>query len=535
MIPNKLQRRTVVIGLDGATWDLIDPWMKGGLLPTFKKLVENGVRGHLKSTIPPHSAPAWTSAFTGVNPGKHNIFCFSKRAGYDLKLTLSSDRKAKPIWTILSEKGYRVVVINVPGTYPPEKVNGIMVSGMVGAPAVLPNYTYPKQLQDKLDKIGYVIDYVGTKIGDKERAMRRIYNMIEKRRLIMIELLKDLKWDLFTIVFTSLDRTQHALWHTINKDLSQSACIASKFQSLIQEVYAKLDSLLAEILDIVGNDTNVIVMSDHGFGPVLTTFHLNNWLRDNSYLVQKKTDTQRLYYNQLSINHIRKLVERFLAIFAPNARNKIMTHRKFEKMVSGGLLKNVDWSRTTAWALPEGFIAINLNGREPLGIIKGGEQYKKIRNELSEKLLKIKNPATGDKIVQEVYFSERLYSGKYKQEAPDILVQLKEGYVCDISLGKELFASSNTINGAHRLRGIFLASGPDIARGLKVDDIEIIDIVPTILHLMNLAISKEIEGRVMKEIFDKQGDPASRPTIKEPVNREKQRVRSKITEIKSKL
>lgn len=127
-----MSKRLMVLGLDGAEWKLIKRWVDQGKLPTFKRLIDNGTYGLLKSTIPISSAPAWTSAFTGVNPAKHNIFEFFISKGYGIRLTNATDRKAKAVWELLSEKGLKVIVINVPMTYPPDRVNGIMISGIVG-------------------------------------------------------------------------------------------------------------------------------------------------------------------------------------------------------------------------------------------------------------------------------------------------------------------------------------------------------------------------------------------------------------------
>ena len=216
--------KVLVIGLDGATWDLIKPWANQGKLPTFKKLIDNGVHGNLKSTIPPWTVPAWNCMLTGKNPGKLGVFSYlTERESNSYTFHpyfLVNKPKKNTIIDILSENDKIVCSVNIPSTHFAYKINGCMVAGWLYHPSR--SITYPEKLKLELDTVtsGYEIDVEksrfihgnGTQIENSKEFLNDLYRITEKRFKVTEYLMNKYDWDFFFVVFTGIDRIQHELW-----------------------------------------------------------------------------------------------------------------------------------------------------------------------------------------------------------------------------------------------------------------------------------------------------------------------------------
>jgi len=524
------KRKVLVIGLDGATWDLIDPWMKAGHLPTFKQFVDRGTRGHLKSTIPAHTGPAWTTAFTGVNPGKHNVYGFFTIKDYEMKIVLSSDRKAKPIWSMLSEKGFKVNVINAMCFYPPDEVNGFMVGGMPGMLDKLPNIAYPAELQKRLNEIDYKVE-----IGFvKEKILDRVFEVIEKRKEITLELSQKIDWDLNIVVFIATDRVQHSFWNIdVDKNSVKEFESDSENKNLILNTYKKLDSVLMELTEKIGKDANTIIISDHGFGRIRKSIYLNNWLESRGLLKRMDVTEDNPVKRNSILRSIKSMARGLGKILLPRKTEKIMAERKLQRLMDRRKKDNIDWKNTKIRALPEGFLEINLIGRQPKGLIESGQQLEELKNQIKNELSNLKDPENGEKVVNQVFTREELYHGPYVKNAPDMWVKPREGYVFSPGFGKNMFEILPRITGSHRDYGIFLAFGPDIKKNSEIKDLSLLDISPTILHLLEIPIPMEMDGQVLTGIYRKDSKAAARKIELEEMSKEKKKLMSKISRIKS--
>lgn len=281
--------RVLVIGLDGATFDIMGPLVKEGKLPTIAGLMKEGTSGNLKSTIPFVTAPAWTSFMTGKNPGKHGVFGFleRKRDSYERVLVDGSAIRAKTLWEILSESGKKSIVVNVPMTYPPRKINGLLISGM-GAPAS-ENFCYPTAVQRELGDYRVDTDVI-YRPGREEEFLDDLDDVTRKRRKVVLTLLKR-DWDFFMCVFVGLDRVQHHFWRFIDPDNpSYDEDAAKRFGSVITDYYQRMDKIIKEMVENAG-DASVVLMSDHGFGPVHKIFDVSTFLAQLGLL---KRGTERL-------------------------------------------------------------------------------------------------------------------------------------------------------------------------------------------------------------------------------------------------
>jgi predicted AlkP superfamily phosphohydrolase/phosphomutase len=512
--------KVVVIGLDGATFDIIDPLIAKGRMPNLHSIIKRGVRGDLESTIPPLSPVAWTSFMTGTKPGKHGIFDFlsSKPGSYQFQAINATSRKAEPIWKIVSKTGKKVGVVNVPMTYPADKVNGFMIAGL-DSPTVKSKFTFepPELYSEIMEKIGnYIInqDIVINSKSDNPRYFQGIVDMIENQTAAVKYLMKTRDMDLLIYVSTATDFIQHGSWKYIEEnhpDYREE--LHEKYGSDIYKIYEKMDNVLGEIIKNIDPETTIIIMSDHGQGPLYKFFSLNDWLRKEGYFHVNLGYQRNAKYRVLT--HLRKLVDNlFLGLGMNSGYETIqkITGRfrgKITSVISSLYTNNIDWNRTTAFC--EGSypaIFINLQGKYPNGRVKHGEEYEKLRDEIISKLKGFKDPHTGEEIVDEIYKTEEIYPGEVNGTPPDLICALKDGYhgggraeQLYLGLDENKLFCSHRWSGQHRMNGIFIAAGPSIRANTTISNAHIVDIAPTILYQMGLPIPLVMDGKVLEEIF----------------------------------
>ncbi|HSF80119.1 MAG TPA: alkaline phosphatase family protein [Anaerolineales bacterium] len=286
-------KRVLIIGIDGATFDLVKPWLEAGSLPNLQKIYEGGASCVLLSTLPSNSPPAWTSFMTGMNPGKHGLYGFTRvvpEQGYSRKINSGAVRKVPSVFQYLTTLGYRSAAINMPMLYPPDPINGVIVTG-IDTPGTDSEFTYPHELRHKIFELipNYILDVRswGAFLTTEKRAhlFEDIINMIDHRKKLTLQLLSEETWDLFSVVFTATDRAQHFFWRYLDKNHPlYDPDEAAKYKDAIWLVHKKIDDAIGELLAYCDEDTTVAVMSDHGFGPQLRLFRLNQWMLENGFL-----------------------------------------------------------------------------------------------------------------------------------------------------------------------------------------------------------------------------------------------------------
>lgn len=531
----------LVIGLDGASFALIRPWMEEGKLPTFSMLSKNGVSGTLTSVFPPASPVAWTSFSTGKNPGKHGVMDFEMRQNADYTRTVVTGNHidGKTLWVLLSESGKRVGVAYVPfGTYPLEEVNGFMIPG-VFSPQNAP--TYPSSLKEEL--INEIDDFEMTMKpypyvpGMEEDYLRKITKATEKVAEVTLYLIEKYPWDLFMTTFFYGDSIQHYFWKYVD---SQHPAYNSeegrKYENSILEYYQKVDDIIKVILSKIGKHTVVILMSDHGVGAVFRYVYINHWLRKIGLLKLKRESRnrslRRYLSRQLTRQGIFDVVEktklsRILLKIVPS----VFLTKEYESLLLGSrlTLSDVDWTQTKAYSAGWlGQIFINLKGRESSGIVKPGKEYNELREHLISKLYELKDPRIDERIVDKVFKREEIYWGPLISQAADLFFVMKNMKYVTYRHGFEFGPDLNSLtepaigqSATHRMDGILIISGPYIKRGI-LEDANIMDIAPTILHIMHVSIPSDMDGRVLKEIFKPRSDFARRdikytePSVQRP-------------------
>ncbi|RLC70309.1 MAG: hypothetical protein DRI81_19265 [Chloroflexi bacterium] len=510
-----MAEKVVVIGLDGADWRLIEPWIESGDLPTLSRLVSEGATGRLRSTIRPESSVAWSSFSTGVNPGQHGVFGFAERAGtgYAFRLANGSSVRARRFWDILGEQGLKVGLLNIPFTYPPAPVNGFLVTGML-TPGPDVAFTYPRELGQRL--LNRFEDYVfdaGDSTQDKAALIESARAHTQQQRETALFLLQEEAWDFFALVLTGPDRLQHFLWADVDDQHPfHDPATSSRFGSALLEHYRALDDAVAEIMTRLPPDTLVLLMSDHGFNGCARRFYVNRWLRDQGWLTLRESGDRRGLAPALShLGSVRWLRRLKRALLPARWSSLDLRSRMFAQAV--------DWSSTKAYFGMDGGLRVNVQGREPEGIVPPGE-YDNLRHELRQALLTIRDPETKQLVLAEVFLREELYRGPFAGAAPDLILEPQRdkvaaayNFVLDSALnpdGDNPFGSSLPYSGNHTLDGILIAWGADVSPGRQVQNAKIIDLAPIVLAALDVAIPEYMNGRALSEIFAPGCAPAPR-------------------------
>jgi len=454
----------VVIGLDALDPFYLQKWVEKGYLPTFEKLIENGVFGKLESTIPPVTLPAWPAMFTGKNPGKLGVFDFfdiqKVGKGYTFRPFSPIRWRGSYVWDILGAFGKKTGLINFPELFTSYELNGFMVNVRHGFSAC------PKRLENELETI----------VPNFERHIKEPFKSIkniEKNTFLEWEVNKYLRSkfsvDLFIHIFSILDVVLH---HTQNEEE-------------LKNQYMKVDKQLGEYLDSY-KDKNLLIVSDHGTGKFSKKFYMNSYLKEKGDLELKSPNFNKSFIRLLPYSlanifpSLEKIFVRLSEFFGRFTKENLMP--SLEELFS-----SVDWalSKTFAYALStSNFVGLWLL-KNDIGII--------------ERILEFEDPENRKKVVKRVFRKEEIYWGPALSNLPDVVAELNEEYLATSEISPLIFCRTKVF--AHRRYGTFIAYGDDFKKNMSINEAEIVDVAPTILHMMNVPIPQDVDGKVLKDIF----------------------------------
>ena len=527
------------MGWDSADFDLITPWVNDGYMPNLKKVMDSSKHGRLRSVYPPVTPIAWSTIVTGKNAGKHGIngFMSFKPNSYQWRFNNASDRKGKDVWELLSDYGKKVAVVGVPVTFPVRKVNGYMMSGYL-TPSESVEYSFPSELKEEIkSKIpGYSVNpyrlFGELSTAEKGSYIKYLFETLEKHIRGMLYLAENKEWDFFMAVFNETDWVQHRFRAAIDKNHPKfNQKRAEKFGNVIREVYMRLDDALGELLRIA-NDANVLIISDHGAGPLYWNLNSNRLLYKIGALRFKNSPQSmtRLILARMGFSYpfVIKLIrnsrlsnrgndevhyddnanqELVKSIPDRNRKGRSSLFKLGRKLVRNLFISidDVDWSNTLAFAPSgQGQIFINREGQFPKGIVNEAE-YANTRQDMINKILQLRH--NNHAVIEKAFTKEELFNGEYVDRCPDIQYQPVTGYfpVGGLSHGlHKTFMKSPTSDGSHSMNGILVLKEIDYNSGSKViKDAQLADIVPTILHMMQLPIPSDLDGKSLADSVEK--------------------------------
>jgi predicted AlkP superfamily phosphohydrolase/phosphomutase len=526
--------KVFVLGLDGATWDVLEPLIQDGLLPNLARLREQGAWGTLRSVFPPLSPVAWTGVMTGKNSGKHGIFEFLEHGHDPLKGHVNSSRaiQSKLLWEIAKQYGKRTVAGGVPMSYParPAKNFPGFYLGDFLSPAQAPDFSSDPVLFAELERAVGPYQPWSTSIhdgGNEATVLDDLHRFMEQHLNAIKFMMNRCDWDLFIFDLMATDRLQHELWHVwelTHRAARGRECELKALQPKLLEFWQRLDRGVGEIEASLPPDTAFLIISDHGFGPIEYYVNFNVWLlekgyialKDSFYVKQKHWCYRRGVTPEWMYGVMSKLglgnhrVSRF------RGKQDCLMDRLGESLFLSR--RHVDWSRTRAYAQGNfGQIFLNLKGRQPNGCV-AAEDARSLIEVLKADLKGIPNPETGKPLVEHVYERDELYHGPHAGLAPDLTVVLTDWRYRTIGLHdfttNRVIAPAFGPTGDHRPEGILIASGPSIRMGAEPSEAGLLDVAPTVLHLLGVRVPDDMDGRILTELLDQEPVlPSTRPVL----------------------
>lgn len=492
-----LDNKMLVIGLDGATLDLIEPWIAEGELPTFARLIGGGVHGRLRTVPNTDTAPAWTTFATGLNPATHGLF---HELGWEsnrqtLRPRRGADRHGLPFWKVASDAGRQVVVINVPFSYPVETVNGIMVAGVDAPGTSAPGFCYPSTFLADFQRVHgeyRIMSDIQKAIKEDRPAegLQDAYQVARQHTNALIYALEQGSWDLAVVVYSIPDEMQHFFWQ-------QMVRRSGPQRNAILDGYRFIERQIEAVLQVAGPATRLMLISDHGFGPICATpTTLAEWLVLHGFLrylpVQQQSLRQRAVraaYGWLR-QHLSEAQKDALRKRLPGIRNQVESKARFI---------GIDWAHTTAYAGPSPCeVWINVYGREPYGVVAAGEPYEQVAATIAQALRNWRDQQERPRIAA-VYRREEVYQGPYLELAPDLTIEWNPEAAPEPT---SLPGNVSRFDADHQSEGVLLAYGPGIRSGERIEGATLADVAPTILHLLDIAPPVTLQGRVLTSMLE---------------------------------
>jgi predicted AlkP superfamily phosphohydrolase/phosphomutase len=437
-------RRVVFIGIDGTPYTFMQRLIAEGRAPNAARLAEQGSLLRMDSMWPWVSSVAWSSMMTGVNPAKHNIFGFIDRdpATYKQFIPTSRNMQAKTLWEVLSEAGKRVIVVNVPVTYPPRQVNGILVGGFL-SPS-LEKAVYPESYLPTLQSLGYIVDADPWKAREsKDLALAEVNKALDARIRTLFHLFENEQWDYLHVHVMETDRLHHFLWQQMEEG-------HPTYAPAFYDFYRRIDDMLGQLAAKLDDHTTLMWMADHGFCTIKKEVYVNRWLADQGWLKLRTTPPDR---------------KKGLDEINPSS---------------------------VAYSLDPGRVFLRVRGREKEGVVAPGAEYEALRDEIAAAALALRDPDDGAAIFQAAFKREELYHGPYFELAADLILAPYDGYDPKGPLYKEtLTFKGDELVGMHTYDDAQLYVG---GQTIPQTRFSVLNVMPTILRLMDVPQPPGLDG-----------------------------------------
>jgi len=502
-----------VIGLDGATFDVIGPLVEERMLPNLGSMMNAGVYGTLASIIPPVTGPAWSVLATGKNPGRLGIFDFINRRHPDdftLYPIRSVELAGQTFWDILDGAGYRVGILNYPMLVPAYPVDGWMVAGL-GA-SRLHRFAFPNDLKQELDQVtgGYEISVSYGLPKYRENLPQLVDDLhwaLTSRMSALERLLSARPVDVLVAVFSVSDVASHTMWQYWENGRSG---LLEPHHAEMREAYISiwrsLDEAVGRILEHLSPDGHALVVSDHGFGPNHGVFHVNRWLEQGGYLVRNGN-------RMAGANRLReRLIEKANPIFG-SVFKRVLGSR-VHQVLRASVLREMDLMDSQAFALESGDLCGEIFINRQYARARGLDEPEFVdatRAQLKRDLLVW---SENEGLAVEVFMADELYAGDKVALAPEMLFVV-DNFRCSVSprFEEPIYDERrhhSMKSGTHRLNGVLIGEGPRILSG-RIEGAQLQDIAPTLLHLMDVPVPSSMDGRILAEMLKPEFSAKKRP------------------------
>ena len=499
--------RVALIGLDGATFRVLDPLAREGVIPTLASLRERGAEAALRSTVPVYTPPAWISIATGVNPGRHGVYGFLDNTPQErAKISHSGSIKALTMWKHLSDLGVKVGILNVPMSYPPVRVNGFMVAGGLASgwtDPSMPNFASDEETGRLVNRIAdgkYPLDVpVNYEVDWRSpEVIGKLHRAQELRRKVLGQLIERDDPEVVFAVFEGPDRVQHVHYQYLVEGSDWfDRPEAPRIREDAWRFYAEVDAGVRDLVEWAGPDGHVVIVSDHGFGPWEKTANLNILLSEWGYLALP--GMSRLTRSRVVAGPLQRVARRVLP-------KSVLVKAKT------GVGRRIDWPRTQAFTSHVAEQGIHVNDRDlPFGWVEE-EDVRRIGDEIAERLMELRDPEDGQPVTDVVMRREEVVHGPYAGRAPHLFPFFRgQRYeVSDtLAAGTPFTDHRDRPWGYHHIDGVFIAAGPGVEHRRLDDGLDIVDVLPTTLHLGGYAIPEGLDGRVAEEALS--GAARARP------------------------
>jgi predicted AlkP superfamily phosphohydrolase/phosphomutase len=496
-------KKVIVLGLDGTRLETLEYLVRRGHMPNTARILSEGAYGRLRSVLPPYSAPAWVTMTTGVNPGKHGVFDFllhDPQLGKRIAVN-STSISAKTIWQILSDRKRSACVVNVPITYPPQPVDGVLVSDFLVTPEGQTDFAYPPQARDQIQRLVPGFHPAPFRTPSRTLAfLQQVADWTDKAEQVCQLVAQEYPWTFLMNVFQATDIIQHYFYDYLQPERLENA--NDPFVARLLRLYEQLDTIVGTRLAMMDSQTTLLLVSDHGFTALKRACHLNHWFQERGWLSLREPKAHQRLLTQLGLSQ-RQLIRwlQRLDVLGLVDRLPLRTRRRMGAQLDQAMGGEIDWQRTQVYVGPVSSQAIYVD-LAAQATPTSSTPAEDVIQQLLTRLPRITDPATGNPVLRGIYRREDLYSGPHLEKAPPVVFELTPGYMVDnkVSVGSmfdDVLPSAGT--GTHHPDGFFALFGESIEPCAEPLSAHITDIAPTILYLMREAIPASMDGRMLEE------------------------------------
>jgi predicted AlkP superfamily phosphohydrolase/phosphomutase len=500
--------RQLLVGLDAMEWSLVQRWANQGKLPTFRRLLEQGVHAELTTTAAQLPDTVWACIYTGTNPAKFEKFFYVQydAATMGLRNVPDDEIRRKPFWDYLSEAGQRVGIADVPKFPLSKSINGFQFTNWGAHATKTARVSYPPTLIEELDS-----RFGRHPVGDCDKFDAKPESLRELRQRVLDGvrahgeafrwLMREQQWDLFFASFSAAHCIGHHFWHGV--DSSHPRHYESEFGGTMEDVYRAIDREIGEMLALVDKNTRVMIVSGHGMGPI---FHASWNLPEMLDLWGYGTRPASRVSSDEKPNRAKVNPWRILKMVVPGPIQYAIKNR-LPQFAQDQLLflwyrGGKNWKGCRAFSIPNndsvGAIRVSVKGRDRDGVVEPGD-YERVCRDIANALYELRDKEDGRPLVRQVTLTHETFAGPFLEQLPDLTVLWDQSFawntVYSPRFGTLAIKQQDSRTGGHSSHGFVLMAGPDVPSGLELPRSSIYDIAPTVLQAANVPIPDEMDGR----------------------------------------